>query len=156
DLAQIVAILHRAAEVGTSGGESTIGAVALHDQQARTAAETENLAGIRLQLRELGGDDLVPAEIYHRRRDKIAQHRIDERSKRGEQAATEKDFNHAAALRFGLGNLVSGHSLRPLPQEPLGIRIAVSWAGPGSSRTHFHGTLHLAQPHRLKKLQAMS
>ena len=57
-----------------------------------SAAETENLSGIRLQFRELGGDDLVSAEICHRRRDKIAQHGIDERSKRGEQAATEKEF----------------------------------------------------------------
>ena len=81
---------------------------------------------IRLQLRELGGDDLVPAEICHRRRDKIAQHGIDERSKRGEEAAAEEDSNHAAARRFGLGKLVSGHSLRSLPQEPLGIRIALS------------------------------
>src|ERR1039457_5045372 len=76
DLAQIVAILHRAAEVGTSGGESTIGAVALHDQQAGTAAEPENLAGIRLQVPELYVECFGAAQNLHRRRDKIAEHGI--------------------------------------------------------------------------------
>ena len=103
---------------------------------------------------ELGGDDLVSAEICHCRRHKIAQYGVDERSKRSQQAAAEEDSNHAAARRFGLGKLVSRHLLRPLPQEPLRIRIATSL--PGSSRTHFHVTLHLAQPHRLEQVQAMS
>jgi hypothetical protein len=157
DLAQIAAILHRTAEVGASGGERAISAVAVHDQQAGTAAETENLAGIRLQLRELGGDDVVSSEIYHCRRDKITQYWVDERGKRSEQAATEEDFNQAAARRFGLAKSVSRHLLRPLPQEPLQIRIAsLMGDSSGSSRTHFQVTLHLAQPPRLELVQAVS
>src|ERR1700758_3023441 len=74
DLAQIVAILHGAAQMRASRGEGTIRAVAVHDQQTGTAAEPENLRGIRPQFRELGGDDLVAAKVRHRRRDEGGQH----------------------------------------------------------------------------------
>jgi len=84
DLAQIGAILHGAGEVGTGGGERAIGAVAAQDQQAWTAAETENLSRIRRQVPDLGGHNLVPAEVDYRRRDKIAQHGIEKRSQGGE------------------------------------------------------------------------
>src|SRR5208283_602751 len=46
-------------------------------------------------------------------------------------------------------------SPRSFAQEPLGIGSSIPRPPPKSSRTHLHGTLHLAQPHRLKKLQAM-
>jgi len=53
-------------------------------------AETENLAGVRLHLTELGGDDFVPAKVNHRRRDKKAQNGIDERSQRGKDTAAKE------------------------------------------------------------------
>ncbi len=81
------------------------------------------------KLRELGGDDLVSAEICHRWRDKIAQHGIDERSKRGKQAAAEENSNHAAAHRFGLGKLVTGHFTALPVAGTIRNRIAGPMAG---------------------------
>src|SRR5208337_1198487 len=128
DLAQIVAVLHCAGQMRASRRHGAILSAGSADQQTRVITKPENLSTVRLQLRKPGGDDLVPAEICHRRRDKIAEHGINERNKRGKQAAAEEDSNHAAARRFGLGKLVSGHSLRPLPQENSGSGSSFSWA----------------------------
>src|SRR5208282_3195924 len=129
--------------MGAGRRHGTILSAGRADQQTRAIAKSENLSAVRLQLREPGGDDLVPTEICHRRRDKIAEHGIEERSKRGEEAATEEDSNHAAARRFGLGKLVSRHSLCPLRREPLSIRNVI-----------YYGPIYRVKPNALPRYVA--
>src|ERR1035438_1257579 len=63
DFAHIGAILHRTAKVSAGSGKSAIGAVAVHDQQAWMAAETEYLAGIGLYLNEFRRHYFVATQI---------------------------------------------------------------------------------------------
>ena len=114
DLAQIAAVLNRAAEMRAGGGEGPVSSIAVEDQQAGTAAEAEDLAAVRLQVASFGGHNLVSAEIDHGRRNEVAQHGIEERSQRGQDAAAEEYLNGAAARGLGLGRVFSAHLPYPL------------------------------------------
>jgi hypothetical protein len=60
------------------GGESAISSISVEDQEARTAAESEYFAAVRLKVAQFGGHNLVSAEIDYGRGDEITKHGIKE------------------------------------------------------------------------------
>src|SRR5438445_3908317 len=93
DFAGIVTVLHRAGQVRACGRHGLILAARGADQQSRTAAETKDLAAVRLQLACLGGNHGAAAHVRFLWRDKKPQHGIKECSRAQEKAAAQKRFH---------------------------------------------------------------
>ena len=101
NLVRVAAILHRATQVRAHRRESMVLTIVGKKQQPRARAKAKNLRSVWLQVANFASDHFVAAQFGDGRRNEVAQHRINKGNDRGDNPASEKGFDEAAARGLG-------------------------------------------------------